>query len=662
MRHFHPTQFLCSALVPPLLLLSGCTALFSDDTDTLGTKASSAVSFDPFTEDLFRSEVSSNTINLHFTLSHPETFGITDVPITLGNISSESVSASRASLENVLFTLDHFDYDTLSADQQLTYDILSDYLQTELAVTDLTLYDEILRPSTGIQAQLPVLYEEYRFYGKEDIEDYLSLISLTDDYFSQIIEFEQEKANAGLFMSDYACDTIISQCEDFTENAEDHYLILTFDHKLDQMTELTDAEREAYKAQNADLVREHVLPAYDMLVSALTELLGSGSNNLGLCYFPEGKEYYEYLVYHSTGSSRSVQKLQELVQERRDEDLANAALLLLENPTLQEASGSALPAGMDSVTALRVLQEQMLQHFPAAPDTKFTVSYIDECMEDYMAPAFYITSPIDDYEQNSIFINASTDTSSMRYFTTLAHEGFPGHLYQTVMSYEAGLPPVRFILSFPGYVEGWATYVEMLSYHYAGLDDQVAELLALNQSALLSLYATTDLGIHYDGWSFADTLSFWKNYGITDQKALREVYELIVEEPAHYLKYYVGYLEFEALREKAKETFGPDYNDIAFHQAVLDIGPAPFAIVEKYLDQYYKGLSHNSDSPRPLINESPIPPRTATHNTLLKMPDPVLQLHFPAQAPPCNPREDRSSRRLCLRSDDTQAALRHSPR
>lgn len=132
------------------------------------------------------------------------------------------------------------------------------------------------------------------------------------------------------------------------------------------------------------------------------------------------------------------------------------------------------------------------------------------------------------------------------------------------MSYEAGLHPVRFLLNYPGYVEGWATYVEMISYHYAGLDDDLASLLSLNQSALLSLYASTDLGIHYDGWSFSDTTAFWKDFGITDQTALREIYELIVEEPAHYLKYYVGYMEFVDLKEKAQETYGSAYSDIAF--------------------------------------------------------------------------------------------------
>ncbi len=577
-----------------LSLFIGCTmptsSGSSESLQDAGVQKSSektGVSFDAFLENFFRTEVTANTLNLHFTLSNPEKYGITETPITLGDLSAQALDESRATLENTISVLNTFDYDSLSARQQLDYDILSDYLNTEYSVSDLTLYDEILRPSTGIQAQLPVLYEEYRFYDKDDIEDYLSLISLTDDYFEQIIDFEQQKAKAGLFMSDYACDSIITQCESFIKNPEEHYLILTFNNKLAQMTDLTDAERDAYQAKNEDLVKKHVLSAYENLAVALTELLGSGKNDMGLCYFPDGKEYYEYLVYHNTGSAKNLKEIQEMIGEKRSSDLAAAAALMLEYPDLAKQCNAVRLDGMDSVATLQLLQEKMLAQFPAAPDTKFTVNYIDACMEDYMAPAFYITAPLDNYEKNSIFINASTDATTMRYFTTLAHEGFPGHLYQTVMSYEAGLSPARSILNYPGYIEGWATYVEMLSYQYAGLDENVATLMALNQSALLSLYATTDLGIHYEGWSFADTAAFWDDYGISDQKALREVYELIVEEPTHYLKYYVGYLEFLELKEKVQETYGSEYSDIAFHQAVLDIGPAPFSIVEKYLDDYY---------------------------------------------------------------------------
>lgn len=578
-------------LLLSVLLLAGCLPPSSMqetsyNTENLSdTQISSA--FDSFTDKLFLSQAASNTINLHFTLSHPENYGITKTPISLGTISEKSISEGNASLENTLAALKTFDYASLDRRQQLTYDVLQAYLTTELTAADLPLYDEILRPSTGIQAQLPVLYEEYKFYSKKDVDDYLDLIALTDSYFSQIIAFEQKKAAAGLFMSDFACDTIISQCESFLANPDEHYLIKTFNHKIDRMESLDDTEREDYKTRNATLVKDHVLTAYQNLAAAMSGLLGNGVNEKGLSYFPEGRRYYEYLVAHNTGSSRTIREIQSMIEKQRLSDLSEFSSLTKENPALWKQAQSVTLAPADAETTLHTLQNQMLKQFPAPPDAKFTVSPIDESMEKYMAPAFYITAPIDNYDNNAIFINASTDASSMQYFTTLAHEGFPGHLYQTIMSYEAGLPPVRAVLNFPGYVEGWATYVEMLSYQYAGLPENIAAVLALNQSALLSLYASSDIGIHSDGWSFEDMQHFWSNYGITDKDALHSVYELIVEEPSHYLKYYVGYLEFLELKKAAHEMYGSNYSDIAFHQAVLQIAPAPFSIVKKYLNDYY---------------------------------------------------------------------------
>jgi uncharacterized protein (DUF885 family) len=574
-------------------LLCGCTSPvpFYGTSDSSSAEFSvsgtDSAAFDEFTRALFVSEITDNTINLHFTLSNPSSYDINDCPVTLGSLSAETTEKAFASLENTRSALSNFRYDSLTTNQKLTWDILMDYVETELSACDYVLYDEPLRPTTGIQSQLPILFEEYRFYDRADVEDYLELIALTKDYFQQIIEFEKEKAAAGLFMSDFACDAIITQCETFTAKEEDHYLTVTFNHKVDALSDLTLQEKEAFKSQNASLVTECVLPAYDYLANELTLLLGSGKNDAGLTHFEQGKEYYEYLLYYDTGCSLPIPQIRQMINDKRSLDLSTAALLTASDAALWETCKNVSLPSTDAVTTLSSLKELMLANFPAAPEVQFTVSSIDECVEDFMAPAFYITSPIDNYESNSIFINASTDTSSLTFFTTLAHEGFPGHLYQTVMSYEAGIDPVRSILNYPGYVEGWATYVEMISYQYADLEPDVAELLFRNQSALLSLYASTDIGIHYDGWSYEDTTAFWKEYGIVDEQAIREIYELIVEEPTHYLKYYVGYLNFLELKESAKETYGEAFDEITFHQAILAIGPAPFALIEKYLPAYY---------------------------------------------------------------------------
>ena len=544
--------------------------------------------FDQFINDIFETEVTENTINLHFTISDPEKYGITDYPVTLGDLSNDAMSDSNARLENYLSGLSSFSYTELTLNQQLTYDILENYFQLQLDMADMYLYDELLRPSTGVQAQLPILYEEYSFNSKKDVEDYLKLLALTDEYFDQIISFEKEKADAGLFMSDFACQNIIDQCNAFIVDSDNHYLIETFNTRIDKLTGLTQSEKDHYRLQNEKMLREHIFPAYENLAAALTDLLGSGTNENGLCYFPEGKQYYEYLLAYNTGAAESVKTLENMISNERVKVLQESSDLTTENPELWELASEATLTPTDSATTLNHLKEVMLDDFPAPPETSYTVSYIDDCVADYLAPAFYVIAPIDDYSHNSIYINETTDTTNISYFTTLAHEGFPGHLYQTVMTYESGIEPVRSILNYSGFVEGWATYVEFQSYHYAGLDDDVATILELNQDATLSLYASTDIGIHYEGWTLEDTKKFWNNYGITNDDAIESIFELIVEEPTHYLKYYIGFLKFEELKKGTSLKNIKNYNDKSFHQAVLSIGPAPFDIVDKYLPAYYE--------------------------------------------------------------------------
>ena len=544
--------------------------------------------FDQFINDIFETEVTENTINLHFTISDPEKYGITDYPVTLGDLSIDAMADSNARLENYLSGLNSFSYTELTLNQQLTYDILENYFKLQLDMADMYLYDELLRPSTGVQAQLPILYEEYSFNSKKDVEDYLKLLALADEYFDQIISFEKEKADAGLFMSDFACQNIIDQCNAFIADSDNHYLIETFNTRIDKLTGLTQSEKDHYRLQNEKMLREHIFPAYENLAAALTDLLGSGTNENGLCYFPEGKQYYEYLLAYNTGASESVKTLENMISNERVKVLQESSDLTTENPELWELASEATLTPTDSATTLNHLKEVMLDDFPAPPETSYTVSYIDDCVADYLAPAFYVIAPIDDYSHNSIYINETTDTTNISYFTTLAHEGFPGHLYQTVMTYESGIEPVRSILNYSGFVEGWATYVEFQSYHYAGLDNDVATILELNQDATLSLYASTDIGIHYEGWTLEDTKKFWNNYGITNDDAIESIFELIVEEPTHYLKYYIGFLKFEELKKETSLKNIKNYNDKSFHQAVLSIGPAPFDIVDKYLPAYYE--------------------------------------------------------------------------
>lgn len=537
-------------------------------------------SFSEFCTTLFREEMKSNTMNLHFTLKDPKAAGIDSYEITLGSLSGDSPHNQARQLKKLSEELKKYSHRSLKGKDRLTCRLLSDYISRQQNLAAYPYYDEPLTPSGGVTSQLPVLLAEYTFRNTRDIKDYLGLLSQMDTYFLGILDYEQKKADAGLFMSDEACLKVIEGCEVFTEHPDDNFLIDTFSNRLNAMDGLTDTQKNAYLKQHSKVLSDHVLPAYSQMIKGLTMLLGRGHNNWGLCNFPEGKAYYEAVVSADTGCDDSVEDLFSQIAKARREDLTFCQNLLEKNPKLASQSPKPDAALKEENAMLSRLQKEILTDFPAPPQTEVEICHVDPALSEYLAPAFYITAPIDDISHNRIYINDAKNDTDIYYFTTLAHEGYPGHLYQTICTSSYGAPEVLSLLNYPGYTEGWATYTEMQAFYYAGLDPDLASLLQHNQAATLSLYATADIGIHYFGWEKEKNAAFWSEYGVDDTATVKRITDLILEEPGNYLKYYVGYLKFRQMREQlALEN--KNFSVSAFHEAILRTGPSPFSVLEE---------------------------------------------------------------------------------
>lgn len=546
----------------------------------LSPAGKSTGSFSEFCTTLFREEMKSNTMNLHFTLKDPKAAGIDSYEITLGSLSGDSPHNQARQLKKLSEELKKYSHRSLKGKDRLTCRLLSDYISRQQNLAAYPYYDEPLTPSGGVTSQLPVLLAEYPFGNTRDIEDYLGLLSQMDTYFSGILDYEQKKADAGLFMSDEACLKVIEGCEVFTEHPDDNFLIDTFSNRLNAMDGLTDTQKNAYLKQHSKVLSDHVIPAYSQMIKGLTMLLGRGHNNWGLCNFPEGKAYYEAVVSADTGCDDSVEDLFSQITKARREDLTFCQNLLEKNPKLASQSPKPDAALKEENAMLSRLQKEILTDFPAPPQTEVEICHVDPALSEYLAPAFYITAPIDDISHNRIYINDAKNDTDIYYFTTLAHEGYPGHLYQTICTSSYGAPEVLSLLNYPGYTEGWATYTEMQSFYYAGLDPDLASLLQHNQAATLSLYATADIGIHYFGWEKEKIAAFWSEYGVDDTATVKRITDLILEEPGNYLKYYVGYLKFRQMREQfALEN--KSFSVSAFHEAILRTGPSPFSVLEE---------------------------------------------------------------------------------
>ena len=543
--------------------------------------------FENYTRSLFCQEVSGSTITLHYTLKEPSAYGIKDTPITYGACSTDT-SAICASVENALALLQSYDRKELSSKNKLTYDVLEDYLSSSVKEAKFSLYDEPLAPLTGTQSQLPVLLSEYQFYDVSDVDTYLKLLSKTPEYFQSIIEFEKAKSEAGLFMASYSADDIMKECQAFIDMGDENYLYSSFEERLKSL-KLTEEEQASYIEKNASAIKESIFPSYSLLKNGLAALRTSGKNNNGLCYLPKGREYYENVVANETGSSRTIPQLQQLTQAQMLDDLKAMQTVLAASTQGSSISSDVFKTqgtileDSNPASILADLEGRLKDSFPAPPEVSTQIKYVQKSMEEYLSPAFYMVPAIDSTKNNVIYINQGHMPDDISLFTTLAHEGYPGHLYQTVYYASRKPDPIRNLLNYGGYTEGWATYSEMMSYYYTPLTKEQATLMQKNTSVILGLYALADMGIHYDGWTLLDTVSFFRGYGITDTNTIEDIYDLIIADPANYLKYYIGYVEFLELKKDAMDKWGDGFTQKRFHKAVLDVGPASFDVIRKHI-------------------------------------------------------------------------------
>ena len=567
----------------PLLLC--CLTLSGCDTEQEATTTSSA-ELETFMDDLFREQITSNTLTLHYTLKNPADYGITNITPTLGNYDTSTLENDKQETIACLQELEQIDTASLSEYMSFQYDVLHQYLESTIEGYTYTYYSEPLSPTTGIQAQLPVLLSEYSFYTKEDIDTYLALLSDVPNYFDSILTFEQQKADKGLFMAEFAVEDICDQCNSFLSQ-ETNFLISSFASRLDTVEGLTASEKNKYISMNEVCITEEVLPAYETLVSGLKEISSEHAGiDGGLYYLEGGSAYYEYLAKQTTGSDRSVEEMSNLLSYYFMEDIARMQEIVEENPSL-ETSSQSFTSNATPEEMLEQLREEMQSDFPTPVDVNYTVKYVDKSMEDYLSPAFYLTPPIDDASSNVIYINNGREKRQLDLYTTLAHEGYPGHLYQNTMAASYDLPAIRSLMYYGGYTEGWATYVEMYAYDFSGIDKASSEYLRIENALNLYLYARLDMGIHGEGWKLDEVKEFLNNFGITNEDACQSVYHYIIEEPANYLKYCIGYLEFRALRDYAQQNMKEDYDAKEFHSFLLESGSAPFALLQTRLKKFY---------------------------------------------------------------------------
>lgn len=546
--------------------------------------------FDDFTNSIFCDLAKSSSLYLHLLLKNPEQYGITSTDSPFGTYSLIQMQESSEKVSSLLQQLESIPYTPLTSKQQFLYNVLKDYLETETLCEGMELYVQPLSETIGIQAQLPILLSEYPFDSKEDITNYFSLLKAVPELFKEIMEFERQKSEAGLGLDDPSIDRIIESCQTATTTPAVNPLTETFEQRLNSIEGLTEEEKENYLEQNTTALTTYWIPAYNTLIEELTSLKGNNSHSGGLCQFPDGTEYYEYLVLSNSGTSYSMDELYKQIQIHLDSDLRSISNMIAKNPELGDQLESYTFSATEPESILNNLRTQITADFPSTQNGlgNVTLKYVPKALESSLSPAFFLIPRLDDFQNTVIYINQKSIQQSNPLYTTLAHEGIPGHLYQTLYFLQKNPSPLLRLLSCSGYSEGWATYAEYYSYSFDnGLNNELQNLLMHNSAAILGLYALLDFNINYHGWTLKDTREYLdSHYSITDPLVVEDIFYTMVNCPSNYLQYYTGYLEILDLKEQAKDMLGEEFDLKEFHTFILDMAPASFRVIRQYFPSW----------------------------------------------------------------------------
>ena len=556
--------------------------------------------FEQYLDDYFKDVVTDDTLTYNYTIKDGADYGLEEPEVTLGDpgMTAEEIGQDKEEFEGWVKKLDAIDRSCLTEDQKLTYDVLDEYFEVSAGIFDNVYLYEPFSPMRGLQANIATNFTDYRFDDKGDVERYIELLGQIPDYFAEYLDFEQEKSEKGYFMSDAVCDKVISQCKDFVADKENHFMETTFNDNIDALDFLTDEEKAEYKEANKQAVVNSLLPAFENVADVLSGLKGTGTNDGGICNYDGGKEYYEYLLKNFAGTAKSPEEVIDMLDTELQKLMVSLYQYYLGNQAAYEyfaANYDSIFAETDQMTASEMVDKMMetaSEHYPDAGTINYKAEALDKNLETIMDDvlAYYMAPAIDDPDNNLIRVNG-LHTDGM--WTTLAHEGYPGHMLQNAYYMSTDPEPVRTLMNFLGYKEGWAMYACYDSLYYYEYEDPeygdtIAALYQLNDEMSYLMMGRVDLGINYEGWTLQDTADYLTKNGM-DGSAAQELYTTMVGDPAVYQSYSTGYYEMKELRDYAEEKMGDDFDLKTFNTIILETGPCQFDILKEQVDKKLQG-------------------------------------------------------------------------
>ncbi|MCL1846884.1 MAG: DUF885 domain-containing protein [Coriobacteriia bacterium] len=522
----------------------------------------------------------------HQFVADPQSFhfdkGFTKPDPRFGDITFEAAEEEYALYHRLMDELDTYSFSALNSSEQRLYNYIAYYLSNALELEPYFYLRDPYQASVGVQIDLPLTLMIYPFRTRQDIDDYLSLVADIPRIFDQANAITQERTARGLFSNLSSVEDAIDEAKVYTDKTADNLLVISFEAALNSkeapFDSLTEAERKQYQETNRDLIKNKVAPAFLDAIKQLEKVATLTSYEVTLANQPGGKEYYAAKL-HLSGFRETPEKMIDTLDDAMISVYMTffTSSVFVDFDERESIAKKNLPK--DATGIIEYFNTRVGEDFPDIGTRPFVVDAASDDEVISMFTAFYLMAPVDDLTENRMKYYPQNIRDHYDLGKTLAHESFPGHLYQYNYFGLTNPHPIEMLVDSTAYAEGYAVYSEYYALLYMGFTAEEAQAIYAFDLLMRVLQARLDLGVNYEGWDVWDMEAFLDGWGMGDYA--EELFCNIAASPTVSVPYGLGPLEFFWMLRSAQSILGDAFDLKEFHAAILDNGGVHQTLLEK---------------------------------------------------------------------------------
>jgi uncharacterized protein (DUF885 family) len=449
--------------------------------------------------------------------------------------------------------------------------------------------------------------------SREDALAWLSRLSKLDDQMDGLIdELEKSKAK-GVIAPKFVYPYVLKDCRNLLggapfDNNGANPIIEDYKKDVAALEGLSDEDKQVLVDSASVLMLQVFKPAYEKLISYVTEMEKIATNDAGVWKFANGEQFYLDKLKRTTTTNYTPQEIYDIGMseiERIHLEMEDIKEKVGFDGTLQEFfahikvkedlyfsnTDEGRAAYLEANIKIKDDMEARLDElFITKPKAALEVRRVEPYREESAGTAFY-NSPAPDGSRPGIYYANLYDMNQMPKYEMEAltyHEAIPGHHMQLSIAQEiTNLPYFRTRdAHYTAYVEGWGLYSEFIPKEMGFYTDPYSDFGRLSMELFRSVRLVVDVGIHSKKWTREEGIAFYIENTPSQEGECISMVERHIVMPSQATAYKIGQLKILGLREKAKEALGDKFDIRAYHEVVLINGAVPLDILEELVDKW----------------------------------------------------------------------------